>query len=513
MKKDHSKKRGEDTKYNDLLGSALGALKWSYIGTFVQAFSQILIGVILARLLGPEPYGIVAVAWLVIGLGNLFADFGFGSALIQRKEITDKDIRHVFTLQTGLGLFLTVCIVLAAPAIADFFENSNLAKVLQAMGPIFLVQALGQTSSSLLRRHLDFRGLQVNGVISYLAAFLGLGIPLAYSGFGVWSLVIAQVTQRILITFLNYARIRHPIIPFWRHRSSKGLYTFGGKVILTNCSNWIISNMESLFIGKFFGTPNLGLYNRVYFLVMTPVNSTVTVLQHVLFPSFARAQDDSQQLKKGYLAAFAMVSLFVFPSFITIALIPQTVVEGFYGSKWLPAIPLLLPLSLAVPFQALMSLSGPMLLGKGRVEKELKVQSTVALLYLIILLVLTRISILAVVWGVLAIYFLRFVLMTAMAAGILNVTWRILVKLFYGPLILSAALGSSIAILDWILKRYGIAAPLRLGIEGIFGAAIMLLCLFSRPKLFFAPETWTVLKRVAGSLPVPIASFFLRRIE
>jgi len=512
MKTGDQKKRRTGTKQNDLLGSALGALKWSYIGTFVQAFSQILIGILLARLLGPEPYGIVALAWLVIGLGNLFADFGFGAALIQRKEITDRDIRYVFALQTGLGLFLTLSMVLVAPALAYFFETPNLEKIFRAMGLIFFIQALGQTSASLLRRHLDFRSLQVNNVLSYLLAFLGLGIPLAYAGFGVWSLVLAQITQRILITILNYAKIRHPVLPCRRYRSSRGFYTFGGKVILTNCSNWIISNMESLFIGKIFGTPILGLYNRVYFLVMTPLNNTVTVLQHVLFPSFARAQDDSQQLTKGYLAAFAIVSLFTFPTFITIAFIPQTVIEGLYGPKWLRAIPLLLPLALAVPFQALMSLSGPMLLGKGRVEKELKVQSAVAFLYLIILLVLTRISILAVVWGVLAIYFLRFVLMTAMALGLLKVTWRILVKLFYGPLILSFALTSSIVILDWILKRYGFTAPLRLAIEGIFGVTGMLTCLFFLPKMFFAPVTRTTLKRIAISLPGPFASFFLRRI-
>ena len=125
---------------------------------------------------------------------------------------------------------------------------------------------------------------------------------------------------------------------------------------------------------------------------------------------------------------------------------------------------------------------------------------------------MTSIAILALVWDVLALSFLRFVLMTAMALGVLKVRWRILVKLFYGPLILSFALGSSIVILDWILKRYGVAAPMRLVIEGIFGATNMLICLFCLPKIFFAPETWTVLKRIAISLPVPIATFFLRRI-
>ena len=513
MKAGDQNKWGGDTRNNDLLESALGALKWSYIGTFVQVFSQIIIGIILARLLGPEPYGVVAVAWLIIGLGNLFADFGFGAALIQRKEITDRDVRHVFTLQTSLGLFLTFSVFFAASVVAEFFESSNLEKVLQALGLIFLIQALGQTSASLLRRKLDFRSLQVNNVISYLLAFLGLGIPLAISGCGVWSLVVAQMTQRVIFTSLNYAKIRHPVIPLWRHRGSKGLYTFGGKVILTNCSNWIISNMESLFIGKYFGTQNLGLYNRAYFMVMMPVNSTVTVLQHVLFPSFARVQDDTQKLRNGYLAAFAIVSCFVLPTFITIALISQTVIEGIYGPKWLRAAPLLLPLSLAAPFQALMLLSGPVLLGKGRVEKELKVQSTVAFLYLIVLLALTQVSIRAVVWGVLAIYFIRFVYLTAMALGIISVKWRILIKIICGPLILSAILGSSIVILDWILNIYGISTPMRLIFEAIFGVTNMLICLFSFPKVFFAPESWTVLKRIANLLPVSIASLFIRRIE
>src|SRR4051812_45753644 len=135
------------------------ALKWNYLGNVMRSLSQFVIGILLARLLGPEPFGIVAVAWIILGIGNLFADLGFGAALVQRESYSTLDLRFVFTCQMAFASLLTIFGVVAAPQIALYFHKQDATPVIQAMSLLFVIQALGQTASAVLRRTLDFKTL------------------------------------------------------------------------------------------------------------------------------------------------------------------------------------------------------------------------------------------------------------------------------------------------------------------------------------------------------------------
>jgi len=491
-----------------LAPATFSALKWSYVGTAVKVISQILIGVVLARLLGPEPFGLVAVSWIVISLGNLVADFGFGAALVQRKTISDEEVRYAFTIQVLIGVGLALIIVGSAGLIAQLFKQQQVIPVMRALSPIFIMQAFGQTAISLLRRNLDFKWLQLAQVLSYVLSFIALGIPLAYLGFGVWSLVIAQLSQSLLYTLFTYFRVRHSIKPLLT--SSAGLFNFGSKVMGTNLFNWAIQNMDNAFVGRFFGVASLGLYNRAYTLMTAPMGNIVTVLQGVLFPAYSRAQEETDVLKRVYLASVGIISMIALPVFGTVAVIPHTVIEGLYGNRWIDAAPLLVPLALAMPFHAVMALAGPLIWGRGKVGLELRVQSIIAVLFVFMLVITSKISVVALAWGVFGIYVVRFILMTWVVLKIVDASWyKMLTALRGGALALmgtaSVVLGAESAMLS-----YNIPSLVRLFSEFFAAGSVLFLIVLAFPRYLVAAEVVWLFDRFSNKVPQVFRPFLSR---
>jgi O-antigen/teichoic acid export membrane protein len=387
------------------------ALKWNYLGNAVRGLSQFLIGILLARLLGPEPFGIVAIAGLVLGIGNLFADLGFGAALVQGKTVSDLQLRFVLTVQLIFSLFMMGIGMALAPCIAGYFHQPQVAAVIATLFVMFPLQAMGQTAAALLRRALDFKTLQTITIISYLAAYLGLGLPAAWCGFGVWSLVAAQLTQAALNSLLLIRLTRVPLKPCF-HREGDVLLWFGLKVTAANLSSWGISNLDTVCLGRTFGAADLGLYNRAANLLITPMNIVATGFQSVLFAACARAQSDREQIRRIYLETTAAVALLCCPIFFTAALIPATLIDGIYGKRWSAAVPLVLPLALAVLVNALLAIKGPVLMASNRVGVELKNQLCTILLFIPFLLLAVRYAMATVAWAVFAAYLVRWMLLT-----------------------------------------------------------------------------------------------------
>jgi PST family polysaccharide transporter len=457
--------------------SALGeqvltALKWNYLGAAVRVLSQFVIGIVLARVLGPEPFGLVALALLVIGLGSLVADLGFGSALVQRKELGEREVRFAFTLLALTGLGLTACVALSADPIATFFRRPDAAIVIRALSVLFAVNALGQTSASLLRRKLDLRSVQVAQIASYLGAYLLIGVPLAFAGAGVWSLVAASIAQACASTAVLYSQVRHPLRPALSHPGPP-LIGFGAKVLGSNLANYTISNFDAAVVGRVFGATDLGLYNRSMQLVSVPMNALTLNLLSVLLPAYARVQDDRETLRRTYLASLAVMGGICLPVFAALAAVSETVIVGLYGGLWASAAPVFVPLSLAMPLNALLALGGPVLTGTGRPGLELRVQLVAATVMIVCLLVVSRLSLVAVAWAVLAVFILRFALITHATVRFVAASWRDVARVLLGPAALAVIASAGSLGADLLLRGAAIPASGRLFVDGLAGAACM----------------------------------------
>ena len=427
------------------------ALKWNYLGNLTRGLSQFVIGICLARLLGPEPFGIVAVAWIILGLGRLFADRGFGAALVQRERLSELDLRFIFTCQMAFALFLAISGVLSANHIAAYFHKPEASPIIQAMFFLFMIDCPGQTAAALLRRSLNFKSVQQITVVSYLTGYLVIGIPAAFLGLGVWSLVAAQLVQSLLGSILLIRTAPIPFIPYF-HCDAPDIVKFGLKVTAANLSSWSISNLDTAFIGRAFGIIDLGLYSRALNLLNTPMNMIATGFQGVLFAVCARTQNDTGKLKQIYLETNAAVAIICVPIFVTAAVIPETLILGIYGSKWLASIPLIVPLSLAVLVNALLAIMGPILMAGNRVGVELRNQIYTVLLFVPLLVIATRYSMVATAWAVFASYVVRWILLATATLHFTGATAGEYARTFRIPAIFGAVVGVLTATADSYLS-------------------------------------------------------------
>jgi O-antigen/teichoic acid export membrane protein len=486
--------------------NAVSALKWNYLGQGVRSGSGFVIGIVLARLLGPTPFGEVAIAGLVIGLGCLMADFGFGAALIQPKEVTDEEIRFAFSVQVLLGLVLSVAGFCASGLIARAFRQPHVTPVLQVLMLTFVLQSIGLTSSSLLRRQLAFKTMQTAQVISYISGYLAVGIPLAYLGYGVWALVAAQMVQTALNAALLYNASRHSVTPLLSLRYRR-LIMFGGTVIGTNLANWTIYNLDTAIAGRCFGVFDLGLYNRAFVFATTPVNGAIIGLQQVLFPGTARAQDEHEKLKRTYLGSLAILALVTVPAYAAVAMAPRTILVALYGQQWAPAAPLLAAFAVAMPFYALMGVVGPLLWGMGKVGYELRVQLVVGIAAVASFPLASRVSLLALAWAVAAIYLLRLILMTRALVRTLQISWTRVLQAIYRPAVLGLIAAVVVWGVDSSLARGGGGAIMRLIADMTAGMLAVLAALIFDPSAVFGPDGGWLLNSVRSGIPQLFSRF------
>lgn len=461
------------------IARGIDALRWNSVGTVLSMLLQFAVGIILARELGPEPFGLIAIAWLILGLGNLIAEGGLGTALIQKKEIDLVDIRESFTWQIAVGLFLFMVMTFSADLICEWFRKPEAKNVVMSMAVLFMLQSFGMTSSALLRRELRFKRLQVTKIISYLIGYVITGIPLAFLGYGVWSLVVAQLTQTGLFSLLCFFQISHPVRPLVRLRDS-GLLRFGFTVTGSNLTSWAILNMDRFVIGRFFHTIQLGLYERVFNLLATPMNAITSSIQAVLFAACSRHQDDVAAIRLIYAGASITIGLLVFPPFFAVAVSSETVLIGIYGEQWRAAVPLVIPLALAMPIHALLAMCGPVLTALGFAKKELIAQLfALTIIATILILASGTESIEIVTWSVFVAYILRFVFLVYPLCKVLSMNILIFLSLLLAPLSLAMILASGIWILDRELSSMGMDTVSRLFsnilVGGVFYIALMVL--------------------------------------
>jgi len=484
---------------NHLTQRSFSALGWGYAGFLTRASAGFASGIVLARLLGPKPFGQVAAASLVFGFANQLADGGFNSALVQAPELSEADVRFAFTCQLATGGVLTVFCMLVAPAIAEVFRDPVITSVLRLTALLFIFQAFGLVSAALLKRQLAFRRLQSAQISSYLLGYVIVGISMARLGWGVWSLIAAQLVQSAAYSIMVYAQIRHSVSPCFSKRSIY-LARFGVTVTGANILNWSLSNLDNAFIGRSFGSGALGLYSRAFNTVSSPTDAFVSTWQQVLFASCSRAGNRTA-LRRAYLASLSAITLVMLPTFWSVALCARTIVNALYGRFWFEVTPLLAPLAFAMTVHAAMAMAGPILYAVDQVRYEVKAQLISLMIAIAAFLVAARYSAVVMAWTVLAVYCVRFFAATLPTLRLLDLGWIHVLRATCG----SVAVACLTALVAWKVDRLatgGGLAPVPtliiLLLAGIITASTLIL---AAGDIVLSPELVALLKQVSPSLP------------
>jgi lipopolysaccharide exporter len=390
----------------------ISAIIWGASGSVLRICLQFAGQIILARILGPEPFGIFAVGIVIVFFSTIFADAGLAYGLIQRPTVNEDDIRFVFTWQMLSALLVTLILFSAAPLIAAVYSDRRLTNVLRVLSSLVLINASGAVASMLCRRELDFKTPAIASIIGYAAGFFLVGIPMALGGFGVYALVTAFLVQALSVSVLTCAHVRHSMRPLFRHDDVRGIFTFGATVFTTRIAVWMISSLDRTIIGATLGLTAAGLYATMNNLIYAPTINVVGLVQSVLYSTTAKLQGSLGHLRLGYRTMLTGVALFLMPVFVGIAAVPQTLVSAALGRDWIVGASLIPPLALTMIAVLLIASSTPVLWTSGQTRKELQLELPAGLILAVAIYLASRSgSLTLIAWVACLVAYLRAVVM------------------------------------------------------------------------------------------------------
>lgn len=326
--------------HSDLKSKTNRAAAWSFIEAISLRGVQFIVGIILARLLLPEQFGLIGMLMFFIALARTFLDSGFGAALIQRQGITKEDTSSIFYFNIIVGVVVAVCLCGIAPWIASFYEQPILTPVLRAMSLILVINSFGLVQEALLIKEINFK---VQTKVTLIAGILSgiISIIMAYRGFGVWSLVVQQLSVAAFRTILLWVFSHWRPVWVFSLLSLRKMFGFGSRLLCSGLLHTIFNNIYLVVIGKLFPPAELGYYSRANTLQELPSMTLSTVVGRIAFPVFSSIQDNPERVKRGMKKAITSLVLVNFPMMIGLAVVARPLVLLLLTEKWIPCIPYL----------------------------------------------------------------------------------------------------------------------------------------------------------------------------
>lgn len=343
------------------------ATRWMVAGRLVTQASRMLVSVVLARLLTPEAFGVVAVAMTTIVALEVVKDLGTGAAVIQRPTVNQLMLSSVFYLNIVGGFLAAGLMVVGAPLIAGFFDVPAAAPVVRAFALVIAIGGLTQVHHAMLRRSMRFNAVASVEMVAALTTGV-LSIALALGGLGVWSMVWGNVAGAAAGSLMAWLRSGWKPSRMFALAPLKEIAGFSAHTAGYNVTTFLLQNTDKLLVGRWLGTAPLGVYSLAQRTISYPLESISRVLMTVLFPAFARAQDDDDLLRKGYTRAAGAVAFVTLPVMVGAAVVAEPLVRSVLTDKWEPLIPLLWFMAPAGALGALLSCVNTLYSAKGRAD-------------------------------------------------------------------------------------------------------------------------------------------------
>lgn len=343
-------------------------------GIFFTALSKysnvvfsIIIGAILARLLTPAEFGIVALVTVFVTFFNLLSNFGIGPAVVQNRNLEDSDIKSIFTLSILLGFFFAGIFFLAAPFIANFYNEPELVNVTRILSLAILMYSIQVVPYALCQKKLRFKELGAITVIVQITSG-AIAILLAYRGFSYYALVFKSILDGLATFIAFYWLSPVPITLKIKIRSIRKIAKFSSFQFMFNFINYFSRNADNLLIGKYFSPASLGFYDRSYRLMGLPVANLTHVITPVLMPVLSEFQDDKKRIFNAYLKVVKFLATIGFPLSIFLYFSASEIINTIYGPQWDQSIPIFKLLALTIGIQMVLSSSGSIFQAVNRTD-------------------------------------------------------------------------------------------------------------------------------------------------
>jgi O-antigen/teichoic acid export membrane protein len=425
-------------------------LLWALIGTGGQAIIQLGVLVVLARLLSPKEFGLVAAAQVIVAFATIFTQLGVGPAIVQRSKLELRHLRVAFTISCLLGIAFTIIIALSSEVIAEFFRMPDLVPVIRLMSLAFLLKSLSVVPESLLKRELQFRKLAGIEILSLGLGFGGVGIGLALTGYGMWSLVIAYMVQYALTSLILLLVQPHPKIPSVERSALIELLTYGGGFTLGRIGNYLAGQGDNLVVGRALGADALGIYGRAYQLMVAPVMLLGQVLDRVLFPAMAKVQNQPERLGMAYQRGVSLIASVTLPLSAFLVIAAPEIIELLLGRGWDQVVLPFQILAVGTLFRTSYKMSDSLSRATGAVYRRAWRQGVYAFCVIGGAYIGSKWGLVGVSMGVLGAIIINFTLMAQLSLCLAHLSWR-------GFLTANAAalpLTTVVAVQSWFLMNF-----------------------------------------------------------
>ena len=428
-------------------------LFWSLASQVGQQGIFLIILLVMARLLDPRDFGLMAMISIIIGLIRVLIDFGFGAALVQRQDIVEQDWSTVFWFNVVFGLVVTAMVVGLAPAIARFYDQPKVEALTIALALNFLIGSLCIVQRNQMIKSMQFKLLaRIEVLGTFFAGFAA--IICALLDWGVWSLVVLNYVLSVSTVVLMWMRIDWRPLWVFEMRTIRKLFSYSAHLLGTHTLGHLARNFDKLIIGRYLGAWELGIYQNATLITMTPIHNFCGVIAKVMFPGLAEIQQHKDRVAIHYLQMMRCAALFAFPAMVGICVTARSFVTAVLSDQWLEMIPILQVLSLARMMTTTNYLQGAVLMAMGRSDWLFRLD-----------LFQYSVSILAVLmglrWGIMGIslclfggILLSYIPVQMVGGRSVGVGFWAQMKNLKGVLLCTLAMGAVVSLMDALLFRW-----------------------------------------------------------
>jgi O-antigen/teichoic acid export membrane protein len=363
---------------------------------------QFIVGIVLARLLMPEQFGLIGMLTIFIIVAQSFIDSGFVAALIQKRDASHIDICSIFYFNIIVGIAAAGLLCLIAPYIAAFYNQPILTPLTRVLSLTIVINSFGLIQNALLRKIIDFKTQTKVTLIASVPSGI-VGIAMAVAGFGVWSLAIQQISSALFRTiFLWFFNTWRPALIF-SFKALRGMFGYGSRLLVSGLLDTVFDNIYLLVIGKLFSAADLGFFTRAQTINEIPSYSLSGTVGRVTFPVFSTLQEEPARLKRGVKKALTTLVLVNFPMMIGLALVARPLVLVLLTEKWAPCIPYLQLLCMVGLLFPLCAMNVNVLQAMGRSDLILRLGIINKALVVISIAITYRWGIEAMIYGQIAV--------------------------------------------------------------------------------------------------------------
>ena len=443
---------------------------WSIVERFSVQFIQFAVMIVMARILTPADYGLVAMLAIFIAVSQSLVDSGFSQALIRKQDRSETDNCTVFFFNIVVGFGLYSVLFFCAPLIARFYNQPVLTPLMRVISLSVVVNSLVVVQRALLTVKIDFK-TQAKASLAAAVISGAVGITMAYTGFGVWSIVWLHVSHISVNTAALWLQSKWRPAWLYSWKSFRELFGFGSKLALSGLINTLYANIFKLVIGKVFKASDLGFYTRAHGFAELPSQTLTSVIQRVTYPALCTIQNDDARLSDVYRRFLRMTAFIIFPMMTILGVLARPVILTFLNEQWLFSASLLPVICIALMWYPIHAINLNLLQVKGRSDLFLKLEIWKKVIGIVIMCATIPFGLLAMCWGSVASNIIALVINTHYTGRLIGIGFFTQMKDLLPVILQSAAMGAAV----WLIS---LALPpewLKLVAGTLAGMAIYLL--------------------------------------